>query len=157
MITIRKMETNDIPCVSELMCSCYRWLGGENNFSDGQIDFLVSDRGSVDRITIESQKQVYLVAFLNRCVVGVVAINANEVAKLFVDPDYFGQGVGTELLCSAERIIADGCYKEMVVGVMAQSAIGFYEQRGMIKYREKKLKTGAFSGCKIPMMRKPLT
>ena len=144
----------DVVQVSEMMCSCYRWLGRENGFSAKQVGFLVSERGSVETIKSESQNQVYLVASINGTVVGVAAVKANEVAKLFVDSNYHGQGIGTMLFDSAQQIITKGRYEEIIVGVMARSAIGFYEKMGMSKYGEKELDTGAFSGCKVPLMRK---
>jgi ribosomal protein S18 acetylase RimI-like enzyme len=156
MITIREMKIEDIIQVSELMCSCYRWLDRENDFSDVQIAFLIAERGSVDRITTDSQSQTYLVACMDNLVLGVVAVNGNEIAKLFVDPAYHRQGIGTKLCNSAQQIITDSGYEDMIVGVMAHSAVGFYEKKGMSKYCEKVLDAGAFSDCKVPIMRKIL-
>lgn len=154
MIAIRRMTTDDIDQVSKMICSCYRWLGRENGFSDKQVDFLVSERGSVDTIKVESQSQIYLVACMKGKVVGATAVKVNEVAKLFVDPDYHGQGIGTMLFNSAQQFITEIGFKEMIVGVMARQAVSFYEKMGMSKYGEKELDAGAFSGCKVTLMRK---
>ncbi|MHC4637657.1 MAG: GNAT family N-acetyltransferase [Planctomycetota bacterium] len=156
MITIRKMTIEDVAQVSEMMCYCYHWLGKENGFSDKQVDFLVSERGSTDTIKAESQSQTYLIACMNSMIVGVAAVKDNEVAKLFVDPAYHGQDIGTMLFNSAQQIIVEGRYEEMIVGVMANSAVGFYEKMGMSKYGEKELNNGVFGGSKIPLMRKPV-
>ena len=156
MITIREMTIQDIVQVSEMMCSCYLWLGKENGFTAKQVDFLVSERGSVDTIKAESQSQIYLVAYMNGTVVGVAAVKANEVAKLFVDPNYHGQGIGATLFNSAEKIIIEAEHKEMIVGVMARTAIGFYEKMGMSIFDKKILETGEFAGCKTPLMKKGL-
>ena len=156
MVVIREMTKQDIPQVSEMMCSCYRWLGKYNGFSEHQVVFLVSERGSMERIRTDSQSQFYLVACMDGSVVGMTAVNGNEVAKLFVNPNYHNQGIGTMLLNSAEQIISDAGFKEMIVGVMARSAVGFYEKMGMSVYDETILEEGAFSGCKTPLMRKIL-
>ena len=111
---------------------------------------------TIETIKAESQSQTYLVACINGLIVGVVAVKANEVAKLFVDPAHHGQSVGLILFNSAEKIIAKGKYEELIVGVMAQSAIGFYEKMGMSKFDEKILQSGVFAGCKTPLMRKVL-
>ena len=154
MITIREMAIHDIVQTSEIMCSCYRWLGKRNGFTAKQVDFLVSERGSIETIEAESQGQIYLVACMNGEVVGMGAVKDNEVAKLFVDPDYHSQGIGVMLFNSAQQIITEAGYEEMIVGVMARSAIGFYEKMGMSIFDEKILKTGAFAGSKTPLMRK---
>ena len=156
MISVREMTNEDIPRVSEVMCSCYRWLGKASGFTVGQLDFLVAERGSVETIKAESQSQIYLVACINETVVGVAAVKANELAKLFVDPDCHGQGAGAMLFNWAEQIITDAMFKEMIVGVMASSAIGFYKRMGMSLFDEKIPETGAFAGCKTPLMRKVL-
>ena len=156
MISICEMTIQDISQVSEMMCSCYRWLGRENGFSDKQVEFLVSERGSPDTIKAESQSQTYLIACINGLIVGVVAVKANEVAKLFVDPAFHGQSIGSMLFNSAQKLIAKDKYEEMIVGVMAQSAIGFYKKMGMSKFDEKILQAGVFAGCKTPLMRKVL-
>lgn len=156
MISVREMTNEDIPRVSEVMCCCYRWLGNESGFTVGQVDFLVSERGSMETIKAESQSQIYLVACMEGAVVGVAAVKANELAKLFVDPDCHGQGAGAMLFNAAEQIITEAGFAEMIVGVMATSAIGFYEKMGMSIFDEKNVKTGAFAGKKTPLMRKVL-
>ncbi len=156
MITIREMTKQDISQVSEMMCSCYRWLGKGNDFTEQQVDYLVSERGLIEMIRNESQSQIYLVACMNNTVVGVAAVKVNELAKLFVDPNCHSQDIGTMLFDSAEQIISKAGYKEMIVGVMARSAIGFYKKMGMSIFEEKTPEAGAFAGCKIPLMRKVL-
>jgi len=153
---IRKMKAEDIPGVSEVLCSCYRWLGKHNAYTDQQVEFLVSQRGSMETIKAESQSQRYLVACRNGRILAVAAIKDNELAKLYVDPTCHGQGIGAMLFHSAEQTILAAGYEEMIVGVMARSAIGFYEKMGMSIFGEKILETGAFAGCKTPLMKKDL-
>lgn len=86
-----------------------------------------------------------------------MAVNGNEIAKLFVEPDCHSLGIGAKLVDSAEKIIVEAGYKELIVGVMASSAIGFYEKMGMSQFDEKIIENGAFAGCKIPIMKKNLT
>ena len=81
MIAIREMTKQDVVQVSDMMCSCYRWLGKENGFTAKQVDFLVSERGTIETIKAESQSQICLVACMNGAVVGTTAVKANEVAK----------------------------------------------------------------------------
>jgi len=153
---IRKMTAEDIPDVSEVLCSCYRWLGKHNTYTDQQVEFLVSQRGSMETVKVESQSQMYLVASKNGRIMAVAAIKDNELAKLFVDPAYHGQGIGSMLFRSAEHTILAAGFEEMIAGVMARSAIGFYEKMGMSIFGEKIPETGAFAGHKTPLMKKVL-
>ena len=155
-IYILRMTPDNVPAVSELNCSCYRWLGNKNGFTVEQIEFLVSVRGSVETITSESQSQIYLIACINDTIVGIAAVKGNEIAKLFVDPECHSQGIGAKLFNAAQKVIVENGYNELIVGVMARSAISFYEKMGMAKYSEKELNSGAFSGCIVPLMRKTL-
>ncbi len=155
-IIIQRMTPDNIPAVSKLNCSCYRWLGKKNGFTAEQIEFLVSVRGSIETIASESHSQIYLIACINDTIVGIAAVKDNEVAKLFVDPECHSLGIGEKLFNVAQKIIVENGYNEMIAGVIAQSAIGFYEKMGMFKYGEKELNTGAFKGCKVPLMRKTL-
>jgi ribosomal protein S18 acetylase RimI-like enzyme len=153
-IVIRRMVTDDIGRVSELNCGCYSWLGEKNGFTTDQVDFLLTQRGNIETIAKESKSQVYLVVCINDTIAGMTAVNGNEIAKLFVNPNYHRKGIGTKLFNAAEKIMAGAGYNEMIAGVMACSAIGFYEKMGMSKYGEKESGAGAFAGYKIPLMRK---
>ena len=44
----------------------------------------------------------------------------------------------------------------MIVGVMACSAVGFYEKMGMSMVRNKRVKNRPFQGLEIPVMGKVL-
>ena len=55
MISIRAMEQNDIPRVSEIVCACYEWLRNHEGYSSELIDFLVEHRGSQETIRRESK------------------------------------------------------------------------------------------------------
>ena len=136
------------------MCSCYRWLGQNNQCTEEQVDFLVSQRGSVKTIQAESQSQIYLVACIDDTIVAVAAVKANELTKLFVDPDYHHRRIGTSLFESAQSAVQKAGHKEIITGVMADSAIGFYEKMGMAVFNYTISKTKVFSGYKIPIMKK---
>ena len=148
------MLDKDIAKVSKIMCVCYKWLAKENNYTDQQIAYLLSERGSIGTIQAEAQSQLYFVAEMDGHIVGMAAVKGNEIGKLFIDPDYHRQGIGTMLFDSAQRAIIETGYEEMIVGVMAPSAVGFYEKMGMSIFDEKIPRSGAFAGYKVPLMRK---
>ena len=150
---MREMIVEDIVRASEVMCACYRWLGERNGYTDAQVDYLLSERGSVETIRNESQEQKYLVALVNDVIVGVTAVKGNEVAKLYVDPEYHGHGIGRALFESAERVIIEGGLEDMITGVIGGVAVGFYEKMGMCVFETKVVEEGVFSGYEVPLMR----
>ncbi len=156
MVLIREMGVADIGRISEVVCSCYSWLGERNGYTGEQVDYLLRERGSVETIQVESQEQRYLVACVNGAIVGVAGVKGNELAKLYVDPEYHGQGVGRVLFESAEMAIIKGGFDDMIAGVIGRSAFGFYEKMGMSVFETKLVKEGAFRGCEVPVMRKCL-
>ena len=153
VVSVRKMVADDISRVREVMCSCYQWLGEVEGWTKEQVEFLLTERGDVETILAESKEQIYLVACVCDKIVGMAAVNGNEIAKLFVDPAYHGQRIGSSLFETAKREVIKGSFEEMIVGVMARCAIGFYEKIGMKIYCYKDIDRGAFAGSKTPLMK----
>lgn len=156
MVSVRKMAEQDIQRVSKIMCNCYQWFGEHEQYTEEQIDFLVSKRGSVKTIKVESQNQLYLVACMGNDVVGIVAVKDDEITKLYVDPKHHRQGIGAVLFKAAERVIIEAGYEELVVGVMATSAVGFYRVMGFVEVGHKVSETGGCSGREVVLMKKTL-
>jgi ribosomal protein S18 acetylase RimI-like enzyme len=156
MIHVKKMGKQDINRVSEIMCNCYRWLGEKEGYTKKQVDFLISKRGSIESIKAESQNQLYLVAYMDKTIVGMVALKDNEITKLYIDPKYHKQSVGTTLFDAAEQAVIHAGYKEVLSGVSANSAVGFYEKMGMTITDSKVLKTNVWNGHKVTLMKKCL-
>ncbi len=128
---IREMTEADIPCVSGLLQSCFRWLGDREHFTPGQLAFLIGDRSSEWTVREESRTRPHLVACEAGRVVGVAAVHGNELARLYVDPRYHRHGVGKALFEACEATIRQAGHEEMTVGALVDGSLAFYQAMGM--------------------------
>lgn len=72
-------------------------------------------------------------------VVGTVTIKDNEICRLFVLPEYQGQGYGRELLDYAEHCISQE-HKQIVLDA-SLPAKGIYQKRGYVEIETNYIKT----------------
>ncbi|MDE6658006.1 MAG: GNAT family N-acetyltransferase, partial [Oscillospiraceae bacterium] len=72
--------------------------------------------------------QVFLCFNSEKNIVGTVTIKANGISRLFVLPDYQGNGYGSEMLNYAEKIIFDN-YTEVQIDA-SLPAKGIYLKKG---------------------------
>ena len=150
------MKPDEAAAASEVMCACYRRIGARCGYSDEQIAYLVEERGAKKTVQKESMNQTYLVACEEKSVVGVAAVNGNELAKLFVTPCCHRHGIGRRLFRAAEEVVKRSGYDEMIVGVMFEDAVGFYEKLGMTRFGTKLPDGGVFEGFEVKLLRKKL-
>ncbi len=150
------MKPDEAAAASEVMCECYRRIGERRGYSDEQIAYLVGERGAKKTVEKESKSQNYLVACEGEKVVGVAAVKGNELAKLFVAPARHRQGIGSRLFRAAEDVVKRTGYDEIIVGVMFEDAVGFYEKLGMTQFGTKRPDGRVFRGFQVKLMRKKL-
>jgi ribosomal protein S18 acetylase RimI-like enzyme len=131
MTTIRPISKDDIPAVSRLLCDCYRWLGQTDGFGAEYVEFLVTQRGSIETIERESAVENYLVACVDDEIVGMVSIKSETITKLYVDPKWHRQGIGVFLFEVAEEIIAREGHQKLTLGTLGESPVPFYMAMGM--------------------------
>ncbi|MEZ5360409.1 MAG: GNAT family N-acetyltransferase [Candidatus Zixiibacteriota bacterium] len=122
---------DDFQAVSDLLCDCYRWMGEREGFSQANIDFLVTKRGSVETIERESAEQSYFVAQDGDIIVGMVSVLNNEITKLYVSPARHREGIGRMLFEYAERLIREAGYDSISLGALGQAPVPFYKSMGM--------------------------
>ncbi|MEW6403170.1 MAG: GNAT family N-acetyltransferase [Chloroflexota bacterium] len=86
-------------------------------------------------IPIEQDKEVEdlkrsrkFVAAEGEKVIGFVGVDGDCLAWLYVDPDYYGQGIGRELLRTGIREIGEGAWTIVLDG--NKKAIALYESEG---------------------------
>ncbi len=125
------MKEEDIPEVSRLLCSCYKWLGDKEGFSPQLVQFLVNQRGSIDTVGRESETEMYFVACEDAEIAGMVSVKNNEITKLYVDPRRHRRGIGRLLFEKAEELIENNGYSTIILGVLGKSPVAFYEAMGM--------------------------
>jgi ribosomal protein S18 acetylase RimI-like enzyme len=152
---IRPMSESDQLEVCRVLCACYRLLGRIEGLSPEAVEFLLSERGSLESIQRESACQTFLVAEVEQRIVGMVAVNGSLVAKLYVDPPYHGRGIGTALFRAAEAIVLQGGYDHLTLGA-APSAVGFYRAMGAAVTGRKPPSRGPLAAHRPFLMRKHL-
>ncbi|MBN2566288.1 MAG: GNAT family N-acetyltransferase [Candidatus Eisenbacteria bacterium] len=153
-MTIIEMTDADIPEVSALLGRSYGAVAEREGLSADQERFLVSERGSIGCVRRESQHQHYLVARESGSIIGVVAVSGDLIAKLYVDPESQGQGVGRALYGSAERLILGTGHSRVRLGAFP-TAVPFYQRMGLSVVREKRA-TGPLTGWTVMLMEKHL-
>jgi len=156
MITVRKMEKEDIAAVSDILCACYQWLGVQEKYTDAQIEWLCSDRGSIRTVETESQTQRYLVGIDDDTVIGMAAVDGNRITKLYVDPAFHGRGAGKMLLEAAEQALRQQGFEELELGA-TESARPFYLKMGLAIVEFQPYRNDIFPGRKVAIMKKRLS
>jgi GNAT superfamily N-acetyltransferase len=146
-IQIRPYRTGDAERITDIIQRCLV----DVNYRDYPPQIIGKLRAyySVDRFTeISNSRRIY-VAETDR-VLGTVSREGNKVYTMFVDPNYFGNGIGCQLMEYVERLAAEEGYNNMETGASI-AAHDFYIRLGYSDLRESEADFGL-----IYIMRKPL-
>lgn len=152
---IRPMMDEDVPDVSKLLCDCFRWLAKRESFTAEQLDFLL-DRASQETVRKESRTRTHLVAYENRMIAGLVVVNGDEIARLYVHPRLHRQGIGKMLFETAENLIRQSGFAEANVAALVDNAFRFYKAMGMTEIGRQVYEPQVFLGRKVILMNKAL-
>ena len=153
MVTVG-MKDAEVAGVSRLLCSSYSALGEREGLSAEQIEYLCSRRGSEACVNRESRSQQYLVAHEGGAIIGMVAIAGDTIAKLYVSPERWGQGIGRSLYEAAESLIREHGHPCVRLGAFP-TAVPFYQRMGLSVIGEKAA-TGPLAGRNMILMEKRL-
>jgi GNAT superfamily N-acetyltransferase len=156
MMYVRAMNHEDIPTVSDLLCSCYKWLGEKEHLPPQCVQFLLDKRGSTETVRRESETETYLVVCSDDEIIGMVSVRDNEITKLYVHPRWHRRGCGRLLFEKAEEIITGNGYTRIILGAIGESPIPFYESMGMTAFGSKPCKLGQESGRNVILMEKAI-
>ena len=155
-ISLRDMQETDCQDVSRLVCASFRWGAEREGMSEQTIKSYFSQRGSEDAIREQLKEYRCLIACSDKTMVGVVAIKENEITKLYVDPNFIRQGIGMKLFNAAEHIITEAGYDELILGVVFESSIPFYQAMGMSTISRTSVDCGPLASKDSILMRKQL-
>lgn len=97
-------------------------------YPKGAVDFFRKHHSEANIIHDIEQEQVFLCQDAKGTAVGTVTITGSEICRLFVLPEYQGNGYGTEMLDYAEKMIA-GRASEIVLAA-SLPAKKLYLRRG---------------------------
>jgi len=155
IVNIAPMTAADLEEVSALLRSCFNWLADQEGFTPAQRAFLTGERSSVETVREESQTRPHLVARDDGgTLLGVAAIRGNGLARLYVDPRFHGQRVGTKLFDAAEAMIREAGFSQMTVGALVDSAAAFYRARGMYEIGREIYEPEIFLGREVVLLAK---
>lgn len=97
-------------------------------YPQGAVNFFLEHHSEMNIINDIKQNRVFLCRDMMHNIVGTVTIKVNEICRLFVLPQYQGNGYGTEMLNYVERMIA--CQYSEIVLCASLPAKKIYLKRG---------------------------
>ncbi|MDD5708578.1 MAG: GNAT family N-acetyltransferase [Kiritimatiellae bacterium] len=152
---VRTMLEADVPAVATITSDCYRALARREQYTTDELSALLAECASEEAVRRRYRGFAAFVAEQDDAVVGVVAIERNEVAQLFVSPVFQGRGTGRRLLAAAEAAIMNsGCRTSRV---WSASAPGFYEKVGYGVTEKRVCAGGPLKGRPLVVLDKILT
>lgn len=80
----------------------------------GAVQFFLNHHSDEAIICDIKEKKIFICFNEEKIPVGTVTVSANEINRLFVLPEYQGNGYGSELLNFAEKLVAES-YDEAVL------------------------------------------
>lgn len=92
--------------------------------------------------------------FLKDMLTGKAQTYDPQIAFIFVDPAYQGQGIGSHLLTEAEKVLADKGFNDIYVKTLSDpqnSAVSFYLKQGFAEHQSLNL-----AGNKYSILKKEL-
>lgn len=154
-VSLRPMTREDVPAASRLVSACYRFLAERQGFSAEQLRRLLAE--SCSEAWLEETFDAYprFVAESGTCVVGLVGVEGNDVAELWVDPAWHGQGIGAMLFRKAERMMRDAGHTTLTVRTTGY-AIPFYEAMSAQVVDRRPCPSGPLIGWPLTYLEKSL-
>ncbi|WP_336021793.1 GNAT family N-acetyltransferase [Halobellus salinisoli] len=127
-LSYRPAAASDIPRLVEIHRRAVREIGS-GYYTNRQIKAWTAEARE-DAYPI-ADSEVVLVAERDGTVVGFgqLTVERPEIAKLFVDPDYAGDGVGASLLAELERVAVERGVSELFLD-SSLNAANFYHRNG---------------------------
>lgn len=111
MITLAK--NSDFPTVKRITHTTINEIY-IHYYPRGAVQFFLNHHSDEAIIRDIEEKKVFICFNEEKIPVGTVTVSANEINRLFVLPEYQGNGYGSELLKFAEKLVAES-YDEAVL------------------------------------------
>lgn len=155
-VTIRAMTHDDVPAASRLVTDCYAFLAAQQGFSSRQLQRLVAERCSEEWIRKDTAHGETYVAESGGEVLGLVGVDQNEIAQLWVAPCAHRSGVGATLFAKAEHVIRRQGSAVLTVHTTGY-AIPFYQAMRARIVTTKRCACGPLAGWTLTYLEKELT
>jgi N-acetylglutamate synthase-like GNAT family acetyltransferase len=150
---IRVIKEKDTPAVANLTADCYRALATREQYTKDELSGLLAQCGE-EAICRQYHDFTAFVAEQDGVVVGVVAIERNEIAQLFVSPTIQGRGIGSGLVAAAEAHMLSSGYAK--ARAWSATAPTFYVRIGYAVTERKVCGGGPLKGRPLIVLDKVL-
>lgn len=139
MITLREPDRDDAPSLARIQAQSLREQGA-GFYDEGQLEHLAPSDYGPERISdgvFEGDDRYAILAEIDAEIVGFAVVHTENgyLSGIFVDPDHFGQGIGTTLLKNIEEYVREIGLKELETHA-ALNAIEFYEKCGLDQHEK---------------------
>lgn len=149
------MAREDVAAVSQLVATCYRFLAERQGFSSPQLKRLLTERCSEEWIRKTTALGETYIAESGAGIVGLVGIEGNDIAELWVAPRCHRGGIGRQLFSTVERILRDRRQAVLTVHTTGY-AIPFYEAMGAHVVGKRACDCGPLKGWTLTYLEKEL-
>lgn len=130
MMLVRKAERSELMAVHKIVVTTVSEIY-PHYYPKGTVDFFLSHHSEKNIMDDLEAGRVFLCFDNGHHITGTVTVKGNEICRLFVLPEYQGNGYGKGMLDFAEETIAAD-YSEVSVDVSLAAKV-IYRKRG---YRE---------------------
>ncbi len=136
-MTIKKAKLNDFEDIKYIVETTINTVYPKY-YPSGAVDFFLKHHSDENiKMSIEDDK-VYIFS-INNTIIGTGTINRNEIDRLFILPDFQGNGLGTKALDYFENEILKK-HPDVVLSA-SFPAFEMYQKRGYVPFEYKKLLT----------------
>lgn len=125
---IIKAESNHAEIVRKITCDTINSVY-PHYYPKGAVDFFLSHH-SIENIIADIEKGIVYLCYNGVDAVGTVTIRDNEILRLFVLPQYQGNGYGRMLLDFAESMVLENHSDILIDASLSAKAI--YLKRGYV-------------------------
>ena len=154
-ILIRGMISGDVVAVSKVMRACNEFLAEQEGYSSCQRERMIADRCSEEWVRQTTAQSETYVAESDGRILGLIGLEGNEIAELWVDLGSHRRGIGTRLFSEAERILRSRGHAVLTVHTTGY-AVPFYQAMGAHVVGSKPCDSGPLHGWMLTYLEKEL-
>ncbi len=105
-MSIRKAETSDFNIVKKITAETINAIY-PHYYPKGAVEFFINHHNDENILSDIEDGKVFLCIDAEGNAVGTVTLNENEIGRLFVLPEFQGNGYGRELLDFSEKAVSE--------------------------------------------------
>ena len=150
------MIESDLTIVSNIVSGGHAFLSKCEGYSQDQAKRLQSECCSVSSIQSWPSRWRRLVAESDVGVVGVTAVDGNEIVELWIETSHHRKGIGAALFRKAEQIVTEAGFRDLTVHCAGSSMQPFYETMHCVLVDVQPCPNGPLAGWPVALYRKEL-